>query len=57
MGTNPNLLAKVLHGFLFLVGAFVAVGGAYSACQQIADQYAAGTVGSAFSCADNSNSS
>jgi hypothetical protein len=57
MGTNPHLLAKVLHGFLFLVGVFVAVGGAYSACQQIADQYAAGTVGSAFSCADNSNSS
>ncbi|KAL2211410.1 neutral amino acid permease [Sarocladium strictum] len=45
-----------LHIFIVLVGSFLSVGGTYSTVKQIIDAYATGIIGSAFSCADNSNS-
>ncbi|KAH8892407.1 putative amino acid transporter [Thozetella sp. PMI_491] len=43
------------HCFVPLLGAFITVGGTYAAAKSIQGAYASGTVGSAFSCADNSN--
>lgn len=37
---------------MLVVGLFMTVAGAYTSIKSIADQYAAGTVSSAFSCAD-----
>ncbi|KAL6812001.1 neutral amino acid transporter-like protein [Trichoderma sp. SZMC 28015] len=45
------------NAFLVLVGAFMTVGATYGVIQEIINAYADGTIGSAFSCADNSNSS
>lgn len=45
------------NAFLILVGAFMTVGATYGVIQEIINAYADGTIGSAFSCADNSNSS
>ncbi|GAA6031257.1 hypothetical protein JCM8097_005570 [Rhodosporidiobolus ruineniae] len=56
-GSLAKKLFVLMHFLMILIGAFQVVGGAYSAIQSIIDQYAAGTVSSAFSCADNSNSS
>ncbi|KAI0015646.1 amino acid transporter [Xylariomycetidae sp. FL0641] len=47
----------VFHWFLVLLGLFVTVGGTYSTILTIKNAYASGLIGSAFSCADNSNSS
>ncbi|KAB2570371.1 N amino acid transport system protein [Lasiodiplodia theobromae] len=44
------------HWFLVVLGLFFLVGGTYGVVQQIIDAYADGTIGSAFSCADNSGS-
>jgi hypothetical protein len=41
---------------MLLLGLFVTVAGTYATVQNISDAYAAGTTGSAFSFADNSNS-
>ncbi|GAA5887079.1 hypothetical protein JCM6882_009440 [Rhodosporidiobolus microsporus] len=56
-GSVAQKLFVLMHYLMILIGAFQVVGGAYSAIQSIIDQYAAGTVSSAFTCADNSNSS
>ncbi|EMC96057.1 hypothetical protein BAUCODRAFT_71260 [Baudoinia panamericana UAMH 10762] len=45
------------HVFLILLGAFFCVAGTYGTAELIKDAYASGAIGSAFSCADNSNSS
>ncbi|RDW85501.1 hypothetical protein BP5796_03826 [Coleophoma crateriformis] len=44
------------HWFLPVLGAFLCIGGTYGVVQEIIDAYAAGTIGGAFSCADNSGS-
>ncbi|OTA70374.1 amino acid transporter [Hypoxylon sp. EC38] len=44
------------HWFLVILGLFITVGGTYSTILAIKDAYATGLIGSAFSCADNSNS-
>jgi hypothetical protein len=49
--------AYYLHWFMLLLGVFVTIAGTYATVQNIIDAYATGTIGSAFSCADNSNSS
>jgi hypothetical protein len=41
-----------LH-WLMLLGVFLNVAGIYATMQNIVDAYAAGTIGSAYSCADN----
>jgi hypothetical protein len=40
------------HATMLLVGLFMTFGGAYAMIKTIIDQYAAGAVSSAFSCAD-----
>ncbi|OJD38033.1 transmembrane amino acid transporter [Diplodia corticola] len=45
-----------LHWGLVALGLFFLVGGTYAVVRQITDAYADGTIGSAFSCADNSGS-
>ncbi|OJJ96049.1 hypothetical protein ASPACDRAFT_35577 [Aspergillus aculeatus ATCC 16872] len=45
------------HAFFIPLGCFVTVAGTYAVCLQIRDAYASGQISSAFSCADNSNSS
>ncbi|KAJ9620413.1 hypothetical protein H2204_012260 [Knufia peltigerae] len=42
------------HVLLGLLGAFICVGGTYASIQSIMDAYSNGTIGGAFSCADNS---
>jgi hypothetical protein len=56
-GSIKKKLIWSFHVLMILIGLFQVVAGAYAAIQDIIDQYAAGTVSSAFSCADNSNSS
>ena len=46
-----------LNWLLILLSAFLMVGGTYGVIQQVIDAYADGEISSAFSCADNSNSS
>ncbi|CBX93743.1 hypothetical protein IAQ61_003629 [Plenodomus lingam] len=46
-----------LHVILILIGLFLAIGGTYGVIVQIMDAYRDGTITSAFSCDDNSNSS
>lgn len=41
---------------IILVGMFITVSGTYGSIKSIADGYKTGAIGSAFSCADNSNS-
>ncbi|KAL2825503.1 transmembrane amino acid transporter protein-domain-containing protein [Aspergillus cavernicola] len=58
--TSGTLRQKVvywLHVALIPLGAFVTIGGTYGVGLQIRDAYSSGVIGSAFSCADNSNSS
>ncbi|KAF4548379.1 Transmembrane amino acid transporter-like protein 12 [Elsinoe fawcettii] len=43
-----------LHWLMFAIGMFLTVGGTYGVVQGIIDAYRDGTIGSAFSCADNS---
>lgn len=45
------------HVFLIPLGLFFLVAGTYGVVLEIKDAYANGTIGGAFSCADNSNSS
>ncbi|KAI0143883.1 amino acid transporter [Hypoxylon sp. NC0597] len=49
-------LQYFFHCFLVILGLFITVGGTYSTILAIKDAYATGLIGSAFSCADNSNS-
>ena len=44
------------HALFVPLGIFVMVGGTYGVVVQIQEAYASGQIGSAFSCADNSNS-
>ncbi|OAL44931.1 hypothetical protein IQ07DRAFT_662444 [Pyrenochaeta sp. DS3sAY3a] len=46
-----------LHVILILISIFLTIGGTYGVIVQIMDAYRDGTISSAFSCADNSNSS
>ncbi|SPO00092.1 related to neutral amino acid permease [Cephalotrichum gorgonifer] len=46
-----------LNWLLILLSAFLMIGGTYGVIQQVIDAYANGEISSAFSCADNSNSS
>ncbi|KAF2626725.1 hypothetical protein BU25DRAFT_440674 [Macroventuria anomochaeta] len=55
-----NLWRKTLYGvhiILILISAFLTIGGTYGVMVQIMDAYKDGSIDSAFSCADNSNSS
>lgn len=47
----------VLHIILIVLSAFLTIGGTYGVIVQIMDAYKDGSIDSAFSCADNSNSS
>jgi hypothetical protein len=49
-------LLFVLNLTVILVGSLCVVAGTYASAVSIRDSYSEGTVGSAFSCADNSNS-
>ncbi|KAL4939796.1 hypothetical protein BDV06DRAFT_214005 [Aspergillus oleicola] len=49
--------AYIFHAFFLVLGAFVTVAGTYAVCVEIRNAYDDGEIGSAFSCADNSNSS
>ncbi|OAP58967.1 hypothetical protein AYL99_06264 [Fonsecaea erecta] len=55
-GTIFQRSAYVAHVVLVLIGGLMLVGGTYGTVVQIKDAYAAGIIGSAFSCADNSGS-
>lgn len=46
-----------LNWLMILLAVFMTIGGTYGVVQNIIDAYANGTIGKAFSCADNSNSS
>ena len=50
-------LQYAFHVFLILLSAFLTIGGTYGVIVQIMDAYKNGSIESAFSCADNSNSS
>ena len=57
-GAKTTLAARAMwwgHVFLFVLGLFVTIGGMYSSVVVIHGQFQAGTVGSSFQCADNSN--
>ncbi|KAF2086299.1 neutral amino acid permease [Saccharata proteae CBS 121410] len=56
-GSLQQQIAYWFHWFIILLGLFFCVGGTYGVVQEIIDAYASGTIGSAFSCADNSDSS
>jgi hypothetical protein len=45
-----------MHALFIPLGIFVMIGGTYGVVVQIKEAYASGQIGSAFSCADNSNS-
>lgn len=55
-GTILQKGAFYAHSLMFVLGIFMTVGGTYGTVASIVDAYAQGTVGSAFSCADNSGS-
>lgn len=50
-------VAYWLHWLMILLAVFLTIGGTYGVVQEILDAYASGKIESAFSCADNSNSS
>lgn len=56
-GTILQRTYYVLNVLLIVLAAFLTVGGTYGVIQQVLDAYRDGTISSAFSCADNSNSS
>ncbi|KAJ5863879.1 uncharacterized protein N7529_005795 [Penicillium soppii] len=56
-GTLVQKVIYLLHWGMVLLGVFFLVGATYGVVIQIIDAYATGAIGSAFSCADNSNSS
>lgn len=53
-GTAIQQVKYWFHWYLFVLGCFLSVGGLYAVISAIKEAYAAGTIGSAFSCADNS---
>lgn len=56
-GTLWQKTLYVLHVVLILISIFLTIGGTYGVIVQILDAYREGLIDSAFSCADNSNSS
>ncbi|KAF2017923.1 hypothetical protein BU24DRAFT_368094 [Aaosphaeria arxii CBS 175.79] len=56
-GTWWQKILYGLHVLLILLSVFLTIGGTYGVIVQIIDAYRDGTIASAFSCADNSNSS
>ncbi|KAI0016439.1 transmembrane amino acid transporter [Xylariomycetidae sp. FL0641] len=56
-GSVWQMTAYWLNWLMILISVFLMVGGTYGVVQQIIDAYANGEISSAFSCADNSNSS
>ncbi|KAF2794863.1 hypothetical protein K505DRAFT_349013 [Melanomma pulvis-pyrius CBS 109.77] len=56
-GTWWQKIQYMLHVVLILISVFLTVGGTYGVIVQILDAYKDGSIESAFSCADNSNSS
>ncbi|KAB8076569.1 transmembrane amino acid transporter protein-domain-containing protein [Aspergillus leporis] len=56
-GTLYQKVVYLLHIGIVLLGLFFLVGATYGVVIQINDAYKSGMIGSAFSCADNSNSS
>lgn len=56
-GTILQRIMYLLHILLILLSVFLTIGGTYGVIAQINIAYRDGTIGSAFSCADNSNSS
>ncbi|KAJ9630452.1 hypothetical protein H2203_000973 [Taxawa tesnikishii (nom. ined.)] len=55
-GTAVQRLVYWIHWAIIALGVFFLGGGTYGIVLEIVDAYANGTIGSAFSCADNSNS-
>ncbi|RMX79817.1 hypothetical protein D0869_08023 [Hortaea werneckii] len=55
-GSALQQAAFCFHAFLIPLGLFILVGGTYGLVEEIIQAYADGTIGSAFSCADNSGS-
>lgn len=55
-GSASQQVKYWLHWFLLLLGCFMSIGGLYAVISAIREAYAQGTIGSAFSCADNSGS-
>ncbi|KAK6218973.1 hypothetical protein QIS74_06182 [Colletotrichum tabaci] len=49
--SKKNIFWSVLNGLIFIMGLIVLVGGTYSCIKSIIDQYSAGTIKNAFSCA------
>ncbi|EUC37551.1 hypothetical protein COCCADRAFT_85444 [Bipolaris zeicola 26-R-13] len=56
-GSFPQKMMYLLHVALIGLSAFLTVGGTYGVIVQIKEAYKDGSIDSAFSCADNSNSS
>jgi hypothetical protein len=56
-GTVWQKTIYVLHIILILISVFLTIGGTYGVIVQILNAYKDGLIDSAFSCADNSNSS
>ncbi|CAI6274371.1 unnamed protein product [Periconia digitata] len=56
-GTLWQKILYALHVVLILISIFLTIGGTYGVIVQIMDAYKDGSIDSAFSCADNSNSS
>ncbi|KAF2027783.1 hypothetical protein EK21DRAFT_102251 [Setomelanomma holmii] len=56
-GTLWQKTLYMLHVVLILISIFLTIGGTYGVIVQILDAYRNGLIDSAFSCADNSNSS
>lgn len=55
--SSKQKLAYWLNWLMILLAVFLTIGGTYGVIQEILDAYASGEIDSAFSCADNSNSS
>lgn len=55
--SRTQKLAYSLNWLMILLAVFLTIGGTYGVIQEILDAYASGAIDSAFSCADNSNSS
>lgn len=56
-GSLLQRVAYWLNWLMILLAVFMTIGGTYGVVQQVIDAYANGEISSAFSCADNSNSS
>ncbi|KAI1084349.1 transmembrane amino acid transporter [Whalleya microplaca] len=56
-GSFVQIIVYWLNWLMILLAVFLTIGGTYGVIQQIIDAYANGEIASAFSCADNSNSS